>query len=80
MKKEYDFSESKVRRSPYVARLKAEAELCFQSSFVIEEIEKNFEDFEFFPTLVRALEEALACERGEVPPGTVIREISLPDE
>jgi len=38
-------------------------ELVFTSSLSMEEIEKNFEDFDLFAEIMAGLEEALAYER-----------------
>lgn len=42
------------------------AELVFQSSLTMEQIEQNFKEFNLFEKLKQALEEALAYERGEL--------------
>ena len=36
-----------------------EKELCFESSLTIEEIEANFEGFDFFAELTKSLEQAV---------------------
>ena len=39
--------------------------LIFKSSLTIDEIERNFEDYDFFSELMDALKEALAHSKGE---------------
>ncbi len=55
-----------------------EKELCFESSLTIEEIEANFEGFDFFAGLTESLEEAALFEQGKAKQETMIRKRSLP--
>ena len=54
-------------------------ENIFQSALSTEEIEQNFENFDFYTGLSESLNEALAHAKGEDVPGTVVRKRSLPD-
>ena len=38
----------------------------FESSLTIDEVEKNFDDFDFFSGIMEGLNEALAHEKGKV--------------
>lgn len=53
------------------------AELRFQSSLTMEEIEENFKDVDYFSCLMESLQEALAYAKGEPSPNTVVREVTL---
>jgi len=53
-------------------------ELKLQSSLSPEEIDKNFEDMDFFSDLMNGLEEALAYSKGNITKETYIRKRSLP--
>lgn len=55
------------------------SELCFKSSLSMEEIEKNFDDIDFFSGMVQGLNEALAYEKGKASAETFARKQSLPD-
>lgn len=54
------------------------SEITFQSSLTIEEIEKNFENVDFFGGLMEGLEEAVAYSRGKASAETFARKRSLP--
>ena len=54
-------------------------ELTTKSVLTQEEIEKNFENVDFFSGIMEGLEEALAYEKGKAKAGTYIRKRSLPD-
>ena len=54
-------------------------ELVFESSLSMEEIEKNFQNVDFFQSLEAGLREALAYEQGKASPDTLVRKRSLPD-
>lgn len=54
------------------------AELHFESSLSIEEIEKNFEDIDFFSGIMDGLNEALAFTKGKAKADTIARKRSLP--
>lgn len=51
----------------------------FESSLSIDEIEKNFDDFDFFSGLMEGLNEALAHEKGKASAETFSRKSSLPN-
>lgn len=51
----------------------------FKSSFTIDEVEKNFDDFDFFSGLMEGLNEALAHEKGKASAETFSRKSSLPN-
>lgn len=53
------------------------AELRFQSSLTMEEIEENFKNVDYFSCLMESLQEALAYAKGEPSPNTVVREVTL---
>ena len=53
-------------------------ELKFNSSLSEEEIEKNFENIDFFHGIMSGLEEALAYEKGSAKTATIARKQSLP--
>lgn len=54
-------------------------ELCFQSTLSSEEIDKNFENTDFFSGIMAGLEEAVAYEKGSAKAATIARKRSLPD-
>lgn len=56
-----------------------EKELRFESALTAEEIEANFEGFDFFAELKTSLEEAVAFEQGKAKQETLIRKRSLPN-
>ena len=51
----------------------------FKSKYSLEEMEKNFEDVDFFNGIKEGLEEALAYEKGKASAETIARKRSLPD-
>lgn len=51
----------------------------FQSSLSEKEIEQNFENFDYFSSLMCGLNESLAYERGEATANTFVRKNTLPD-
>lgn len=51
----------------------------FASTLSEEEIEKNFENIDFFSGIMAGLEEALAYEKGSAKAATIARKNSLPD-
>lgn len=55
------------------------AELEFETALSFDEIDKNFEDFDFFENLMEGLEDALAYSKGTPRTGTIVRKRSLPD-
>ena len=55
------------------------ADLVFQSSLTMEEIEDNFKDVDFFSGIMEGLQEALAYEKGTAAAETFARKRSLPD-
>ncbi len=55
------------------------AELQFESTLTMEEIEKNFANIDFFSGIMEGLEEALAYEKGQAAAATFARKRSLPD-
>ena len=55
------------------------ADLVFQSSLTMEEIEDNFKDVDFFSGIREGLQEALAYEKGTAAAETFARKRSLPD-
>ena len=54
-------------------------ELNLESSLSIEEIERNFQDVDFFSGIMEGLQEALAVKKGEAAEDTLIRKRSLPN-
>ena len=54
------------------------AELKFESSLTMEEIEKNFNDVDFFSGIMDGLQEALAYTKGKAAADTFDRKRSLP--
>lgn len=54
-------------------------EPIFESSLTVEEIERNFQDADFFTGIMEGLEEALAFEKETAVPETFARKRSLPD-
>ena len=55
------------------------AELKLTTSLSDKEIEKNFENIDFFSGIMEGLEEALAFEKGSAKAATYARKKSLPD-
>ena len=55
------------------------AELRFESSLTMEEIEDNFKDIDFFSGIMDGLQEALAYEKGKAAADTFARKRSLPN-
>lgn len=55
------------------------ADLVFQSSLTMEEIEDNFKDVDFFSGIMEGLQEALAYEKGTAAAETFARKRLLPD-
>lgn len=55
------------------------SETQFSTSFSDAEINKNFENTDFFSELMGGLEEALAYEKGTARAETIVRKRSLPD-
>ena len=53
-------------------------ELTFRSSLTPEEIEKNFQDMDFFSGMMTGLEEALAHARGQTAADALVRKRTLP--
>ena len=53
-------------------------ELEFTSTLSNEEIEQNFNGFDFFSGIMTGLEEALAYEKGTAKAETIARKLSLP--
>ena len=51
----------------------------FESSLTIDEVEKNFDDFDFFSGITEGLNEALAHEKGKASAETFSRKNSLPN-
>lgn len=54
------------------------AELRFESTLSIEEIEDNFKNVDFFSGIMDGLQEALAYEKGKAAADTFVRKRSLP--
>lgn len=54
------------------------AELKFESSLSMEEIEENFKDVDFFSGIMDGLNEALAYTKGKTSTETFMRKRSLP--
>ena len=54
------------------------ADLRFESTLSIEEIEENFKDVDFFSGIMDGLQEALAYEKGKAAADTFVRKRSLP--
>lgn len=54
-------------------------EYVFETDLSMEEIEKNFENVDFFEGIMAGLEEALAYKKGQARPETFARKRSLPD-
>ncbi len=54
------------------------AELYFESSLSMEEIEENFRDVNFFDGIMEGLKEAIAVSNGNPSAETVIRTYSVP--
>ncbi len=55
------------------------ADLKFESSLSIEEVENNFKDIDFFTGIMDGLQEALAYEKGQAAADTFARKRSLPN-
>lgn len=55
------------------------SELVFHTSRTMEEIEKDFEDYDVGEHIIAALHEALDYEQGKKCPGIIVRERSLPE-
>ena len=55
-------------------------EYVFKSALTIEEIEKNFENVNFFDGLMGGLKDALAIEKGDVQAEAFRRKRMLPDD
>ncbi len=55
------------------------ADLKFNSSLTMEEIEDNFKDVDFFSGIMDGLEEALAYTKGKAAAETFVRKRSLPN-
>ena len=53
-------------------------EPTFESKLSMEEIEKNFEDINFFDGIMEGLSEALAFEKGKAKAETIARKNALP--
>lgn len=53
--------------------------MSFESSLSMDEIERNFENFDFFEGLVDGLNEAIAYEKGRASAETFARKASLPN-
>ncbi len=54
-------------------------ELTLKSSLSDEEIQKNFENVDFFGGIMAGLQEALAYEKGKAKAATLARKRSLPE-
>lgn len=54
------------------------ADLRFESTLSMEEIENNFKDVDFFAGIMDGLQEALAYEKGKAAADTFARKRSLP--
>ena len=54
------------------------SDYIFKSNLTMEEIEKNFDDIDFFCGLMEGLEEALAYSKGKASAETYARKRSLP--
>ena len=54
------------------------SDYIFKSNLTMEEIEKNFDDIDFFSGLMEGLEEALAYSKGKASAETYARKRSLP--
>ena len=54
-------------------------ELRVSSTLSEEEIEKNFENADFFGSIMSGLEEALAYEKGKAKAATIVRKRNLPN-
>lgn len=52
--------------------------LCFESSLSLNEIENNFNEFDFFSNLVAGLNEALAYEKGKASVETFAKKVLYP--
>lgn len=55
------------------------SELVFHTSRTMEEIEKDFEDYDVGEHIIAALQEALDYEQGKERSGIIVRERSLPE-
>lgn len=55
------------------------SELVFHTSRTMEEIEKDFEDYDAGEHIIAALQKALDYEQGKKCPGIIVRERSLPE-
>ena len=55
------------------------SELVFHTSRTMEEIEKDFEDYDVGEHIIAALQETLDYEPGKDCPGIIVRERSLPE-
>ena len=55
------------------------AERAIISTLSDEEIKANFENIDFFSSIMSGLEEALAYEKGSAKAATIVRKRSLPD-
>ena len=51
----------------------------FTSKLTDEEIERNFENTDFFAGIMEGLNEALAFEKGNAKAATIVRKKNLPD-
>lgn len=54
-------------------------DIILHSSLTEEEIESNFKDMDFFLAMTQSLKEAVAYEKGEPVPDTVVRYRAVPD-
>ena len=54
------------------------SDFVFESTLSDEEIEKNFNETDFFSGIVEGLKEAIAYEKGTAKAETVVRKSSLP--
>lgn len=55
------------------------ADLHFESTLSMEEIERNFKNIDFFGGVMDGLEEALSYERGRASANTFVRKQTLPN-
>ncbi len=53
--------------------------LILHSSLTDEQIEENFKDLDFFGAMTKSLEEAIAYEKGNPVPETVVHYREQPD-
>lgn len=54
------------------------SELIFESSLTMEEIERKFQDTDFFTGILEGLEEAIAFKKGTASSETGVHKRSLP--